>query len=65
MRKNVGADYYGFNRDKDDGTKGVERAEEEGAPEGWPRIPDEWVVPGFDEVTEFFVEEKELAIAEA
>ena len=24
MRRNVGADYYGFNRDEDDGTEGVE-----------------------------------------
>ena len=37
MRRNVDADYYGFNRDEDDGTKevesfrNVERAGEEGA----------------------------------
>ena len=50
MRKNVGADYYGFNRDEGDGTEEVERAGEEGAPE--------WVVPGLDEVTEFLVERR-------
>ena len=44
MRRDVGADYYGFNRDEDDGTKeresfrNVERAREEGAPEGWTSI---------------------------
>ena len=46
--KNVGADYYGFNRDEGDGTEEVERAGEERAPE--------WVAPGLDEVTEFLVE---------
>ena len=50
MGKNVGADYYGFNRDEDDGTKGLERAGEEGAPE--------WVVPRLDEVTEFLVKRR-------
>jgi len=48
MRGNVDADYYGFNRDEDDGTKevdsfrNVERAGVEGAPEGRTPIPSEW-----------------------
>ena len=52
MRKNVDADSHGFNRDEDDGTRevesfgNVERAGEEGAPEGWTPIPCGWVVPG-------------------
>jgi len=64
MRRNVDADYYGFDRDKDDGTKevesfrNVERAGEEGAPEGWTLIPGGGVVPELDEVTEFLVERR-------
>ena len=58
MRKNVGADYYGFNRDEGNGTEGVERAGEEGAPEGWTRILEEWIVPGLGEVMEFLVERR-------
>ena len=60
----MGADYYGFNRDEGDGTKereifrNVERAMEEGAPEGWTPIPGGWVVPGLHEVTEFLVERR-------
>ncbi|PUU73407.1 Isy1-like splicing family-domain-containing protein [Tuber borchii] len=44
MRRNVDADYYGFNRDEADRPKevesfrNVERAGEEGAPEGWTPI---------------------------
>ena len=71
MRRNVDADYYGFNRDEDDGVllayerakevesfRNVERAGEEGTPDGWTPIPDGWVVPGLDEVTEFLVERR-------
>ena len=45
MRMSVDAGYCGFNRDGDDRTKevesfrNVERAGEEGAPEGWTLIP--------------------------
>ena len=44
MSKNMDADYYGFDRDENDGTKevesfrNVERAREEGTPEGWTPI---------------------------
>ncbi|PWW74813.1 Isy1-like splicing factor [Tuber magnatum] len=71
MRRNVDADYYGFNRDEDDGVllayerakevesfRNVERTGEEGVPEGWTPIPDGWVVPGLEEVTEFLVERR-------
>lgn len=67
MRRNVNADYYGFNRDEDDGAllayermrevesfRNVERVGEE-ASEGWTPIPNGWIVPGFNEVTEFLV----------
>ena len=48
MRRNADADYYGFDRDEDDGTKEVEsfryveRAGEKGAPEDWTPIPSGW-----------------------
>ena len=64
MRKNVDANSHGFNRDENDGTKevesfgNVERAGEEGAPEGWVLISSGWVVPGLDEVAEFLVEQR-------
>ena len=64
MKRDVGADYYGFNRDESDGMKeresfrNVERAREEGTPEGWTPIPGGWVVLGLDEVTEFLVERR-------
>jgi len=62
MRRNVDADYYGFNRDEEDGRKevesfrNVERAGEKGASEDWAPIPSGWVVPGLDEVTELLGE---------
>ena len=64
LRRNVDADYYGFNRDEADRPKEVEsfrnvkRAGEEGAPEGWTSFPGGWVVPGLDEVMEFWVERR-------
>ena len=58
------ADYYGFNRDEDDGRKevesfwSVERAGEEGASGGWAPIPSGWVVPGLDQVMELLEERR-------
>ena len=66
MRRNVGVDYYSFNRDEDDGTEGVEsfrnveRAGEDGVPEGWTLIVGVCVVPRLDEVTEFLVERRKI-----
>ena len=58
MRRNVDADYYGFNRDEDDGRKEAESFRNvERAGEGAP-IPGGWVVPGLDEVTEFLERRK-------
>ena len=45
MRRNMDPDYYNFDRNDEDGTKEVvgfrhvERAGEEGAPEGWTPVP--------------------------
>lgn len=71
MRKNVDADYYGYNRDEEDGTLlAYERLKEEQAlrnMEGgvggdtgdtWTPIPDGWKVPSLEEVTEFLVEKR-------
>lgn len=71
-RKNVDADYYGFNRDEEDGVlldyeRGKEeearevveakgRTEGDGA-EGFVGIP-EWRVPTLEEVTDFLVERR-------
>ena len=71
IRKNVDADYYGYNRDEEDGVlleyesaKEREAMENVGAngqgdpPGGWTEIPAGWKVPDLDEVTEFLVERR-------
>lgn len=71
MRKNVDADYYGYNRDEEDGTLlAYERLKEEQAlrnmevgvggdtGDTWTPIPDGWKVPSLEEVTEFLVEKR-------
>jgi pre-mRNA-splicing factor ISY1 len=76
MRRNVDADYYGFNRDEDDGVllayekrKEAESFKnvvigEDGKPDGWMAIPDGWEVPGLEEVTEFLVERRKSRLLE-
>ena len=60
LRRNLDADYCGFNKDGDDGTKevenfrNVEREGEERAFGGCTPIAGGWVVLGLDEVTEFW-----------
>lgn len=70
MRKNVDADYYGYNRDEEDGVLlAYERRKEQealaateergGEPQaGWECIPDGWKVPTLEDVTEFLVEKR-------
>ncbi|KAI5777674.1 Isy1-like splicing factor [Geopyxis carbonaria] len=71
FRKHVDADYYGYNRDEEDGVLlEYERKKEEEAlenvgktgigepPGGWIEIPSGWKVPDLEEVTEFLVERR-------
>lgn len=70
LRRNVDADYYGFNRDEEDGgllkwEKKREREAVEGMrvkggeiPKGWVQIEGGWKVPTLEEVTEFMVERR-------
>lgn len=71
LRKNVDADYYGFNRDEEDGLLlEYERSKEREAmesvarngqgepPSSWTDIPAGWEVPGLEEVNEFLVERR-------
>lgn len=71
LRKNVDADYYGFNRDEEDGLlleyerskereamEGVARNGQGEPPSSWTDIPAGWKVPGLEEVNEFLVERR-------
>lgn len=76
MRKNVDADYYGYNRDEEDGVllayekrkeeealRGLEKSGGEPG-EGWTPIPAGWKVPSLEEVTEFLVERRKSRLLE-
>jgi pre-mRNA-splicing factor ISY1 len=71
MRKNVDADYYGYNRDEEDDVlleyerrkevEAVENVAKSGQgelPRGWSEIPAGWKVPDLSEVNEFLVERR-------
>lgn len=71
MRKNVDADYYGYNRDEEDRVLlEYERRKEQEAmenvglsrqgepPREWVEIPSGWKVPDLSEVNEFLVERR-------
>jgi pre-mRNA-splicing factor ISY1 len=71
MRRNVDADYYGYNRDEEDGVlleyerkKEAEAMENVGRngtgepPRDWTEIPAGWKVPDLAEVNEFLVERR-------
>ncbi|KAJ6260693.1 Pre-mRNA-splicing factor [Drechslerella dactyloides] len=77
IRRNVDANYYGFNRDEEDGTLlAYERKKEdesskavgksgEGEPkEGWEPLPGEVRVPTKEEVMEFLLERKKKKLLE-
>lgn len=70
LRKNVDADYYGFNRDEEDGfmlkyerkreREAMEAMRAKGGeiPKGWVQIPGDWKVPTLEDVTDFLVERR-------
>ena len=71
LRRNVDADYYGFNRDEEDGvlleyesSKELEAMESVAGngqgepPSSWTDIPAGWQVPNLEEVNEFLVERR-------
>jgi len=71
MRKNVDADYYGYNRDEEDDVlleyergkemEAVENVAKSGQgelPRDWSEIPAGWKVPDLSEVNEFLVERR-------
>ncbi|KAH8149409.1 uncharacterized protein LAJ45_06488 [Morchella importuna] len=77
MRRNVDAEYYGFNRDEEDGVLlAYERRKEAEAmektmrgaggepPAGWDAVPGGWRVPSLDDVTEFLVERRKARLLE-
>ena len=71
LRRNVDADYYGFNRDEEDGVlleyesskeleamESVARNGQGEPPSSWTDIPAGWKVPDLEEVNEFLVERR-------
>jgi pre-mRNA-splicing factor ISY1 len=77
MRRNVDADYYGYNRDEEGGvlleyesSKELEAMEAvgrngQGDPSNnWTGIPAGWKVPDLEEVNEFLVERRKAKLLE-
>lgn len=74
LRKNLGAEYYGYGDEKEEGElerwerererEAVEKVKGQGgdAPGGWVEIPEGWKVPSLEEVTEFLVERRKARL---
>lgn len=71
IRKNVDANYYGFNRDEEDGSllayeaqkeveswKIISQSTEGELKPGWESLPDNWQIPTGKEVMQFLVERR-------